>query len=143
MIRVYHAENLPFEVLVATPKGMRTIQFPVNCSDTIHIYSDATHIQLRGDVPTEQDIGRSSFKVAFCMQPGTALRAGMRFLFDSRRRLRTTVRGWGSLKQKSQITSRVQVRVREPYGSPAMPPGGCCGSTRANKFRSFIPTLSG
>ncbi len=59
---------------MATPKGMRASQFPVNSSDAIHVYSDDNHIwiQLRRDVPTEQDIGRSSFKVAVCIQPGTA-----------------------------------------------------------------------
>ena len=67
---------------MATPKGMRAIQFPVNDSDAIHIYSDATHIwiQLRRDVPTELAIGRSSFKVAFCMQPGTAQKLGLELM---------------------------------------------------------------
>ena len=67
---------------MATPKGMRATQYPVNGSDSIHLYSDETHIwvQLRRDVPTEQDIGRSSFKVAFCMQPGTAEKLGLELL---------------------------------------------------------------
>jgi len=61
---------------------MRAVPFPVNGSDSIHIYSDATHIwiQLRRDVPTEQDIGRSSFKVALCMQPGTAQKLGLELM---------------------------------------------------------------
>jgi hypothetical protein len=59
---------------MAVPKGMRAVQLSVNGSDAIHVYSDDNHIwlQLRRDVPTEQDIGRSSFKVAICIQPGTA-----------------------------------------------------------------------
>lgn len=59
---------------MSNPKGMRVTPFKVNGSDAIHVYSDATHIwlQLRRDVPTQQDIGRSSFKVALCMTPGTA-----------------------------------------------------------------------
>ena len=67
---------------MATPKGMRATQYPVNGSDAIHLYSDETHIwlQLRRDVPTEQDIGRSSFKVAFCMQPGTAEKLGLELM---------------------------------------------------------------
>jgi len=67
---------------MATPKGMRATSYPVNASDAIHIYSDATHIwiQLRRDVPTEDDIGRSSFKVALCMQPGTAQKLGLELL---------------------------------------------------------------
>ena len=67
---------------MTTPKGMRAAQFPVNDSDVIHVYSDESHIwiQLRRDVPTEQDIGRSSFKVALCMQPGTAQKLGLELL---------------------------------------------------------------
>src|SRR5687768_5674844 len=67
---------------VATPKGMRAQQFPVNGSDAIHVYSDDGHIwlQLRRDVPTEQDIGRSSFKVAICLQPGTAHKLGLELM---------------------------------------------------------------
>jgi hypothetical protein len=67
---------------VATPKGMRAAQFPVNGSDVIHVYSDESHIwiQLRRDVPTEHDIGRSSFKVALCMQPGTAHKLGLELM---------------------------------------------------------------
>ena len=67
---------------MATPKGMRAIQLPVNATDSIHIYSDDGHIwlQLRRDVPTEQDIGRSSFKVALCIQPGTAHKLGLELM---------------------------------------------------------------
>jgi hypothetical protein len=56
---------------VATPKGMQSQQFPVNASDAIHLYSDDNHIwlQIRRKVPTEQDIGRSSFKVACAYSP--------------------------------------------------------------------------
>lgn len=67
---------------MATPKGMRATQYPVNDSDAVHLYSDETHIwvQLRREVPTEQDIGRSSFKVAFCIQPGTAEKLGLELM---------------------------------------------------------------
>jgi hypothetical protein len=67
---------------MATPKGMRLAQFPVNDSDAIHVYSDETHIwvQLRRDVPTALDIGRSSFKVALCIQPGTAQKLGLELM---------------------------------------------------------------
>ena len=67
---------------MATPKGMRTQQFPVNASDAIHVYSDDGHIwlQFRRNVPTEQDIGRSSFKVALCLQPGTAHKLGLELM---------------------------------------------------------------
>jgi hypothetical protein len=61
---------------------MRATQYPVNTSDSIHLYSDSNHIwiQLRRDVPTEHDIGRSSFKVALCMQPGTASKLGLELM---------------------------------------------------------------
>ena len=67
---------------MATPKGMRAQQFKVNPSDAIHVYSDDSHIwlQIRRDVPTEQDIGRSSYKVALCLQPSTALKLGLELM---------------------------------------------------------------
>jgi hypothetical protein len=67
---------------MATPKGMRAQQFPVNASDAIHLYSDDNHIwlQIRRNVATEQDIGRSSFKVALCLQPGTAEKLGLELM---------------------------------------------------------------
>jgi hypothetical protein len=67
---------------VTTPKGMRAQHFTINTSDAIHVYSDDGHIwlQIRRHVPTEQDIGRSSFKVALCLQPGTAHKLGLELL---------------------------------------------------------------
>jgi hypothetical protein len=67
---------------MATPKGMRALKFLVNETDAVHVYSDDHHIwlQLRRDVPTEQDIGRPSFKAAFCLQPGTAHKLGLELL---------------------------------------------------------------
>jgi hypothetical protein len=67
---------------MATPKGMRAVQLPVNATDAVHVYSDEQHIwlQLRRAVPTEHDIGRSSFKVALCLAPGTAHKLGLELL---------------------------------------------------------------
>lgn len=67
---------------MATPKGMRLILFPVNATDTVHVYSDDHHIwlQLRRDVPTDQDIGKPSFKAALCLTPGTARKLGLELL---------------------------------------------------------------
>ena len=67
---------------MATPKGVRAQQFAVNATDNVHVYSDDTHIwiQLRRDVPTDQDIGRSSFKVALCLTPGTAHKLGLELI---------------------------------------------------------------
>ena len=67
---------------MATPKGMRAQSYSVNAFDAVHVYSDDTHIwlQLRRDIPTEQDIGRSSFKIALCLQPGTAHKLGLELM---------------------------------------------------------------
>ena len=67
---------------MTTPKGMRSVQLPVNGTDAIHVYSDDQHIwlQIRRNVPTEQDISRPSFKVALCLQPGTAHKLGLELL---------------------------------------------------------------
>ncbi len=67
---------------MATPKGLRATQFEVNATDAVHVYSDDDHIwlQLRRDVPTEQDIGRPTFKVALCLQPGTAHKLALELL---------------------------------------------------------------
>ena len=67
---------------MATPKGVRVQSFPVNETDAVHVYSDDTHIwlQLRRDVPPETDIGRPTFKVAMCLQPGTAQKVGLELM---------------------------------------------------------------
>jgi hypothetical protein len=67
---------------MATPKGMRAVRLPVNGTDAVHVYSDEQRIwlQLRRDVPTELDIGRSSFKAALCLTPGTACKLGLELL---------------------------------------------------------------
>lgn len=72
---------------MATPKGMRAVQLPVNATDVIHVYSDEQHIwlQLRRAVPTEQDIGRPSFKIAFCLTPGAADKLGLELLNIAKR----------------------------------------------------------
>src|SRR4051812_32069698 len=67
---------------MATPKGMRAVQLPVNATDAVHVYSDENHIwlQLRRNVATEHDIGRSSFKAALCLTPGTARKLGLELM---------------------------------------------------------------
>jgi hypothetical protein len=93
---------------MATPKGMRAQQFPVNPSDMIHVYSDAGHIwlQIRRDVPTEQDIGRSSFKVALCLQPGTAHKLGLELMNIAERN-----------REKLKAKSAAGAKVPKPKGS--------------------------
>ena len=67
---------------MATPKGMRAVPYPVNATDAVHVYSDdhCIWIQLRRNVPTDQDINRASFKVALCLQPGTAHKLGLELM---------------------------------------------------------------
>ena len=64
---------------MATPKGMRAQPFPVNDTDAVNVYSDDTHIwvRLRRDVATDLDIGRTSFKFATYLQPGTVHEPGL------------------------------------------------------------------
>jgi len=54
---------------------MRTAPFTINGTDAVHIYSDTQRIwlQLRRNVPTEQDIARPSFKVALGLTPEQAI----------------------------------------------------------------------
>jgi hypothetical protein len=61
---------------------MRRLPLPVNATDAVHVFSDDTHIwlQLRRKVPTEQDLGRSSFKTALCLPIGTAHKLGSELL---------------------------------------------------------------
>lgn len=72
---------------MATPKGMRAVQLPINGTDAIHVYSDDQHIwlHLRREVPTESDIGRPSFKAALCLTPGTAHKLGLELLNIAKR----------------------------------------------------------
>jgi hypothetical protein len=94
---------------VATPKGMRAVQLPVNATDAIHVFSDDNHIwlQLRRDVPTDQDIGRSSFKVALCMQPGTAHKLGLELMNIAERN-----------KEKSKAKAAPLQKASKPKAAP-------------------------
>ena len=60
---------------MATPKGTRAKRFPVNTTDSVHVYSDASAIwlQLRRDFPTEDHIGTPSFKTALNLTPNQAI----------------------------------------------------------------------
>jgi hypothetical protein len=94
---------------MATPKGMRAVQLAVNASDAIHVFSDDNHIwlQLRRDVPTDQDIGRSSFKVALCMQPGTAHKLGLELMNIAERN-----------KEKSKAKAATSQKTSKPKAAP-------------------------
>ena len=94
---------------MATPKGMRAQQFSVSATDAVHVYSDDTHIwvQLRRDVPTEQDIGRSSFKVAFCLTPGTAHKLGLELMNIAEKN-----------KEKQKVKAEAGKKAPKSKGSP-------------------------
>lgn len=100
---------------MATPKGMRAIQLPVNATDDIHVYSDERHIwlQLRRSIPTESDIGRSSFKIAFCLTPGTANKLSME--------LRTLAeRNLAKQKVKNVATKDMTTKRTSPSAQPQL-----------------------
>jgi hypothetical protein len=63
------------EHFMATPKGMRTRVFKLNAIEQVHVYSnDQTLIlQIRREVPTEEDILATSIKAAVCLSPSQAL----------------------------------------------------------------------
>ena len=92
---------------MATPKGMRAIQLPVNATDAVHVYSDdhCIWLQLRRSVPTERDIHRPSFKVAVCLQPGTAHKLGLELLNVAERNKDKQKVKQPSAKRKSAGTS--------------------------------------
>lgn len=60
---------------MATPKGTRAKSFPINSTDSVHIYSAPSKIwlQLRREHPTENDIGITSFKAALNITPIQAI----------------------------------------------------------------------
>jgi hypothetical protein len=60
---------------MSTPKGMKCTPRTLATGDKIHIYSDADHIvlQMRHQVPTEEQLLESSFKVAVALSPGEAI----------------------------------------------------------------------
>jgi hypothetical protein len=90
---------------------MRAQTFAVSASDAVHVYSDDTHIwlQLRRDVPTEEDIGRSSFKVAFCLQPGTAQKLGLELM---------NIASKNSEKQKAKAKAGIAKAQKPKTGAP-------------------------
>lgn len=98
---------------MTTPKGMRSVQLPVNATDAIHVYSDEQHIwlQLRRNVPTEQDIGRPSFKTAICLTPGTAHKLGLELLNLAER-------------NKDKQKSKVVVASKTPESAATKPKPG-------------------
>lgn len=60
---------------MSTPKGLKCFPQTAETGDRIFIYSDATQIilQLRRQVPTEEQILEPSFKVAVSLTPGEAV----------------------------------------------------------------------
>lgn len=60
---------------MTTPAGMRHMSFHLEAGDKVFVYSDSTRIflQLRREVPTQQDILAPSFKTAVSLTEGEAL----------------------------------------------------------------------
>ena len=61
---------------MATPKGTRCIAFCLATGEAVHVYSNPAGIllQLRKEVPSEQDVTAPSFKVAVKLTPADALK---------------------------------------------------------------------
>jgi hypothetical protein len=60
---------------MGTPTGMRHVSFHLETGDKVFVYSDTARIllQLRREVPTQQDILAPSFKTAVSLTEGEAL----------------------------------------------------------------------
>jgi hypothetical protein len=60
---------------MSTPHGMKCDTRTLATGDKVHIYSDATHIilQLRHQVPSEENLLGPSFKVAVSLTPAEAI----------------------------------------------------------------------
>jgi hypothetical protein len=65
-----------------TPKGMRSRSFRLHSGDQVMVYSDKGHLflQLRREVPTEQDILAPSAKVAVSLEINEALELAQELL---------------------------------------------------------------
>lgn len=60
---------------MTTPKGIRTRVFKINTTEQVHVYSNdqLLILQIRREVPTEEDILATSLKTAVCLSPSQAL----------------------------------------------------------------------
>lgn len=69
-------ERGEMEQTMSTPKGMKCVPRTMGTGDKVLIYSDAAHIilQLRHQVPTEEQILEPSFKVAVSLTPAVTWR---------------------------------------------------------------------
>jgi hypothetical protein len=67
---------------MGTPKGMRNHAISLQSGDQVQVYSNAEHIylQMRCEVPTEQDILTPSFKIAAELTPTEALSLAVELL---------------------------------------------------------------
>ncbi len=79
---------------MATPPGMRCVPVHLETGDKVFVYSDATRLvlQLRREVPTQQNILAPSFKVAVALTEGEALALAAELLavVAARRGVRST-----------------------------------------------------
>ena len=69
----HHAQNGDSQAW--TPKGTRAQRIATKSGEAVHIYSNSSHIilQIHREVPTEQDISGTSFKVSVTLAPAEAL----------------------------------------------------------------------
>ena len=92
---------------------MRAVRLPVNGTDAVHVYSDDHRIwlQVRRNVPTERDIGRSSFKAALSLTPETATKLGLELL-------NVAERNKDKLKAKSTATKQPPNKAKQSALKP-------------------------
>ena len=76
---------------MSTPKGMTCRNFTLACRDQVLLYHNAEHImmQLRHQVPTEENILNPSFKVAVELSPIEALALASELLTVAAPRIQT------------------------------------------------------
>jgi len=60
---------------LSTPKGMRRVERKLETGDKVHVYSDDTQIvlQIRHEVPTEENLLEPSFKTAVSLNVAEAM----------------------------------------------------------------------
>jgi hypothetical protein len=80
-------------VTMATPKGMRAQRFLVQSGDAVHIFSNpqAITLQLRREVPTEVDLGATSFKASVALTAADALAIAAELLMAAATQVRSKV----------------------------------------------------
>jgi hypothetical protein len=89
---------------VSTPKGMRCIPKDLESGDKLHLYSDPARIviQLRHQVPTDEDALGNSFKVSTRLTPLEAVTFATELFTLASPRLGSEMKSWKDALGKSE-----------------------------------------